>query len=361
MFIYIFNVFLPFGIYVFLKMVIHNRCLLEKVFLNCILFYLIFFLSAFKYQTFTDISTYNRHYEFLATQSIGDFYDIYGYIMEIGYIFFNKILTYINGDPRTLYIARGIVFSLCIIYTIKKHSLNYFISIVFFFLCFGVNQSIFVVRQYLGVAIFLLSIQSVLNKQLCRYILIWLVAFSFHGSLIICLPLYWFYNYWKINKNTILFTSILFMFIAFVIKYLFTVVSQSFGVYEDYLINSDELGTSSGMLVRTLLIFIPFLLFCHRYIVRDGYGKLYFWLVLLNVVMSISLIGIPSGSRLYTNYNAFSILIIPYIYSCLSIRNTRYIYISLSFVIFSFLYFLRLSEYNYYFFWQDCNEYYIPD
>ena len=357
---YIANVLFPIALYLIIFVCVKSRKLGWDVYFFVLFIYLVVFLSCFNYQTFPDVRTYNRHYEFLVQNSISVFYYYHGYVLEIGYVAFNKLLTFLSSDPRVIYIARGFIFSICILYVIRKHSTNYLLSFLIFFLCFGVNQSVFVVRQYLALAIFLLSINSILHKQLIKFIVIWAIAFSIHGSLIICLPLYWIYNYLNINKSSMFFWVFIAILGACLAHFLFDFVAEKLGIYEAYLLFNDEEGTSAGMLMRTLVILIPLLLFCSSKIRLEAYGKLYFFTGLLNTCFGIAVIGIPSGSRLVTNYNAFAILIIPYVFSSLKVKNTRYIYFCSILLIFYILYFLRLSDYGYYFIWQECREY-LPD
>ena len=356
--IYIFNVCYPFIIFVIGTLLGLRNRKLSSFLLLCVAIYLFVFLALFNYQTFPDIDTYNEYYSFLSQNTIEDLYYYKGTLMEYGYLLFNKILTFINSDPRTLYITRGIIFSICITTVIKKHSYNHFITVVFFFLIFGLNQSIFVVRQYLAIAIYLLSISYILNKNIKRYLIIWLIAFSIHKSLIVCLPLYWLYHNFKLKKDNVLLVSIIFILGSFLLKSIVLIAAERFGIYGDYLLNMGDDGNSVGLLLRALCIFVPFILFGGGNFDKDNYYKLFYWTSLLNVVMSIVLVGVPSGSRLYPCYNSFSMLVIPYIASCINSKRIRISLIVCLVLIFLYLYFLRISNYNYYFMWQECNEYY---
>ena len=356
---YIFNICFPFIIYVIGTFLGLKKKKLVRFLLSCVAVYIFFFLAFFNYQTFPDIDTYNEYYSFLSHNSIDDLYYSKGTLMEFGYLLFNKVLTFISSDPRTLYIARSIIFSICITTVIKKHSCNHFVTIVFFFLLFGLNQSIFVVRQYLAIAIYLLSISSILDQNIRKYLFIWFLAFSIHKSLIVCLPLYWLYNYFKLKKDNFLLVSCIFILGSFFLKSLALFVAKRFGVYGDYLLNIGNDGNSTGLLIRALCIYLPYILFCSRNFLKDNYSKLFFWTSLLNVVMSIILIGVPAGSRLYPCYNSFSMLVIPYITSSINSKQLRITLMVFLFLVFSYLYFLRISNYNYYFMWQDCNEYYM--
>ena len=185
------------------------------------------------------------------------------------------------------------------------------------------------------------------------------MAFSIHKSLIVCLPLYWLYNYFKLKKDNFLLVSCIFILGSFFLKSLALFVAKRFGVYGDYLLNIGNDGNSTGLLIRALCIYLPYILFCSRNFLKDNYSKLFFWTSLLNVVMSIILIGVPAGSRLYPCYNSFSMLVIPYITSSINSKQLRITLMVFLFLVFSYLYFLRISNYNYYFMWQDCNEYYM--
>lgn len=320
---------------------------------------MVVFLGFFRYQTFPDVNYYSAYYDFLSTQSIVRFYEYWGTTTEPGYVLFNKLLTYISSDSRFLYIVRGVLFSYCIVYVIGKYSTNYFLSIVLFFLCFGVNQSIYVVRQYLALSIFLLSINSIKNGKLLKYLFVWAVAFSIHSSMIIFLPLYFIFNYIFISKIGIKKIVLIGFLIALGLKSLFFWVASELGFYDAYLLSDTEEGVATiGMAIRSLVLYIPFLIYCSKYVFSDGYARLFFWVGLLNVIVAISIVGIPSGSRLFTNYNAFCILMFPYIMNCIKIRGNKNFYIISIILIYMLLYFIKLPVYNYYFIWQDCNEYY---
>lgn len=357
--IYILNVFFPFIIYIVGAILGLKKKKLDRFLFSSVWLYIFFILALFNYQTFPDIETYNEYYSYLSKNSIVDLYYSYGTLMEYGYLLFNKLLTIINSDPRTLYIVRSIIFASGIIAFIRRHSCDYFISLVFFFLLFGLNQSIFVVRQYLALSIYLLSISSILDKNVKKYVFIWFLSFSIHKSMIICLPLYWLYHYYKIRNNNIIITSIIFILSSFLIQQISIVLAKHIGIYSSYLLNIGEDGNSAGLFLRAIVVFVPFLVFCKRKIVNDKNAKLLFWTSLMNVVMSIVLIGVPSGSRLYTNYNAFSMLTIAYVANGQASKQSKYMYLAIVFLIFVFLYFIRMSDYNYYFMWQDCNEYYL--
>ena len=357
--IYILNVIFPFIILVVGSLLGLRKKKLFSFLLSSVSIYIFVFLAFFNYQTFPDIDTYNEYYTYLSQNSIGDLYYSKGTLMEFGYLLFNKVLTFISPDPRTLYIARSIIVSVCITTVIRKHSCNYFVSVIFFFLLFGLNQSIFVVRQYLAIAIYLLSISYILDKNLRRYLFIWFIAFSIHKSLIVCLPLYWLYNYFKLKKENVVLVSCIFILGSYFIKSFVLIIAERFGIYGDYLLNIGDDGNSTGLLIRSLCIFLPYIIFCSSNYSKDSYSSLFFWTSLLNVVMSIVLIGVPAGSRLYPCYNCFSMLVIPYIASCIHLKGQRNALMALLFVIFTYLYFLRISDYNYFFMWQECNEYYI--
>ena len=357
--IYVLNIFVPFLIFLIGNCLGLRKIEIKKFVLSSVAIYLFVFLSFFNYQTFPDIDTYNAYYSFLTENSIGELYYSSGTLMEYGYLLFNKILTFVSPNPRFLYIVRSFIFSYCIICVVKKHSCSYLVSLIFFFLLFGLNQSIFVVRQYLAISIFLLSIASILDNKVKIYFLFWLLSFSFHKSMIICLPLYWLYHYSLIKKNNVVIISCIFIIMSFFLKTAFIIVSERWGIYGDYLLNMGDNGNSAGLLIRALVIFIPFILFCRKKIYIDKYATLFFWTSLLNVVMSIVLIGVPAGSRLYSCYNSFSMLAIPYTANSIISRKLKEFYFLILLLFFSFFYFLRMSDYSYYFMWQDCNEFYV--
>lgn len=121
--------------------------------------------------------------------SYADAYILSLYPKEIGYIYYNIILSYITAN-RYIFILL-VTFTIYILYyfSIKSYCVNYpfavmlFLGLMFFF-------TFTYLRQMLGVGIGWLSLQYIYKRKLYKFLGCVLVAASFHNSAIVLLPLY---------------------------------------------------------------------------------------------------------------------------------------------------------------------------
>ena len=111
------------------------------------------------------------------------------YPKEIGYIYYNIILSYLTAN-RYIFILL-VTFTIYILYyfSIKSYCVNYpfatmlFMGLIFFF-------TFTYLRQMLGVGIGWLALQYIYKRKPYRFLACVLLAASFHNSAIVLLPLY---------------------------------------------------------------------------------------------------------------------------------------------------------------------------
>lgn len=113
--------------------------------------------------------------------------------MEKGYLWYNEFLSFFSHNPQTVLIANACVITGAILVFIRKYSPNILLSLLLFtVLQFGDTMNI--MRQYLAVAIVLLSIPFVIKRQFVLFLLCCLVASLFHTSALLAIGLYFLYN-----------------------------------------------------------------------------------------------------------------------------------------------------------------------
>lgn len=327
--IYSVYIILPFIYYwVFVGMCVPEY-LKKKLFLITFFFQVFIYLAFFEYGRLPDVPFYNRWYKFMCNHSLFDFYSFYHSVhVEYGYSVLVKFLTFFSDNPRLLYIVRSAIFTTCVTYVIFKHSSNYFITVMLFFLTFGLGQSVFVVRQYLALSIYLLSIDSILNKNLRSYLIISFLSLSLHNSIICLIPLYFIYHNIPIERWGI-YRIMTFAGLAILCAHsIIRIVSANTGLYDDYLLSESIKGLGSiGLVIRSLVLFVPFYVLCRNDIYTDIYARIYFYICILNILFAFIGFGIPAGSRVFTNYNSFSILIFPYMAYKIKDKNLRFFFL----------------------------------
>lgn len=129
------------------------------------------------------------------------------YTKEYGYQIYNVLIGTIT-DNRYIFIF----ITTCIIYvllykSIKDYCINYpfavilFLGLWFFF-------SFTYLRQVMGATIAWLSVRYIIKRDLKRFLLVWFIAWSFHNSALVLLPMY-FLPVRKFDRQKVIIVMIL--------------------------------------------------------------------------------------------------------------------------------------------------------
>ena len=109
---------------------------------------------------------------------------------EFGYGTFCALLTYITGNRYIFIFIATIVIYVLLIRSLKQYVDNAPFAVVMFMgLWFFFTFTY--LRQVIGCTIVWLSIKYIIERDWKRFLLIWFIAFSFHNSAIIFLPMYY--------------------------------------------------------------------------------------------------------------------------------------------------------------------------
>lgn len=185
-----------------------------------------FLLVAFRSSSVgSDTIAYNKMYTSMSWGQFGleSSYDR----LEIGYKILLFIFTKISSNPQFQYICLAIFFEIAFTSFLSKNAENPAHFIVLFG---GLNLFSFYitgVRQSIAITICLLSYEKVKKKQFIRFLIIVLIAFSFHKSAIFFLLTYFFANR-KLQRNHIPLYLAGFTLIAFFNEWLFSIGGEVF-------------------------------------------------------------------------------------------------------------------------------------
>lgn len=248
--------------------------------------------------------------------SDSDVADMYNH--EYGYQIFDMLLALITENRYTYIFITTIIIYILLYKSIKKYCDNYPIAIMlflglWFFFTFTYH------RQVLGATIAWLAIQYVVERDLKKFLLVTLIAVSFHNSAIIFLPLYWI-PIRKFSKKSIL----AIMAIALVIgaSGASSILFNAYGEVDES--RATRANDESGFRVAYLIEALVFI-----YILFKNYDKIPkkpLNIVLLNMALifcTILLFFIRNGNggRLSWYYMIGVISTITYI--CSNIKNRR--------------------------------------
>ena len=114
---------------------------------------------------------------------------IMGYQSEIGYVYFNVFLSYITANRYIFIFTYTIIIYVLLLLAIKKYVDNYpfalllFLGLWFFF-------TFTYLRQVMAVCVVWFGYRYIYERKLLKYLAIIVLAYSFHNSAIIFVPLY---------------------------------------------------------------------------------------------------------------------------------------------------------------------------
>ncbi len=226
--------------------------------------------------------------------------------LNLEYLFatLNKVVAYLGFDYPFFFFIVSFIHIKCLYTFLLEHRKILFFGILLFFLGGPFITSLNIIRQVTSFFIFLLSIKYIIRHDWKRYLLLTLIAYGFHSSSIILLPLYFVnrININLINRSFIL--SSLFLMSLLIGKYLLTsfvdiffanITSMQYMRYESSFLENNltyGFGFLSIKVIDFLLIFLaPQLLKNNS---KEGFHEIwwiyYIGVLIFNIGMSNELI-----------------------------------------------------------------------
>lgn len=284
---------------------------IKKEFFCVISFISLWYLhSMVEYSSVPDLTGYADRFTDIARLSIKQLFS--GYLegnIEPGYLLCNKIVSLFGGSFRTYLMLYSFVL-LLLYYKIFAEYSPYFIVSVLFFLINGYNQSIFVVRQHMAIALFIASFPLIIERRFLPFLIMTVLMFSFHRTALICLPIYFIYPLSK--KKLLLWIPILSVVLYIAFGMLLYRFSQYFWGYEGYLYGDREGANSTGIIIMAILL-IMYIITLKKAIFEEGINKLVFLLLTLSVIINIVGMGFTPTGRLCLYFEAVAMFALPII------------------------------------------------
>lgn len=258
---------------------------------------------------------------------------------EPGYV----LLNYIIGKAGGSYYLMQILISAFLYYVIGKFIYEYSENIAFSVFILLANNYVFgmmnVVRMWIVVAILLYTIKPLQERKLFKFIVVVLIAATFHYTALLFLIMY------PLTKVKIAPEKIGMLFgmavaISIAAIPVFRVITNWIGIYQNYL-TSDRFDTSDNLAVKISLV-VTLCFFCLSTITRiwqddnneelmskpsftPSIGCLSYWSMIVSVCISI--IGLSNNimGRIIHYFSIFMLLVIPMSIQKMKIRNNKLI------------------------------------
>lgn len=285
-----------------------------------IIFAIVFFATFKAVGVGYDTANYYNYYEELRTgQSVLFEYDSKGF--EVGFVFLNSILAFFNLGFVFLQFAIALITAVCFSFFIRSLSEDKGMS-YFLFIALGTYaQSYSAYRQIISMSLIAVAIVMLFKNKYLWFILLTLLAFSFHSSAIMCLILILF-KFIKMDWKSVLLFTALTVVCYFGFREIMYMLDMLFGVdyYQRYFVSNQILMSETSGLdimytIALVLIFIGFYIFKNKLKLNDEQRKKYdYFLLMFLMVPLIRIVGMSLNYQALVNrltmYFFFSLLIL---------------------------------------------------
>ena len=198
------------------------------------------FVAAFR-EGFQDTGVYKNLYKSIGTDFQNAFNEDFA-IQDPGFNLFMVLLNRVNTDPQTLMIVSAVVITGSYVKIITKYSGDLPFSL-FLMLCVVFISTMNGLRQVLAGVILVMGWPLIRERKPLLFVLVALLASTFHASAIIVIPLYFIISGRRYNPGIWLF--LLFIVLCFAspsaaYRIMGDVLEDS--LYKDYLENESKMG-----------------------------------------------------------------------------------------------------------------------
>jgi len=263
--------------------------------------------------------------------------------MEIGYIYYMRIIALLGFG----YLGFQIITSAILLFSISRFIYKYSTNIAFSFFIFMTTRMFFgimnISRQYLAIAVLLFSIECIRNKKLFKFSLFVLIATSIHFTAIFFFTAYFIANS-KLNEKRSILLIMTGIFCGLLFDRIVLIFVSVTGRYSGYLEGryfnfEGNIAIYINLLIN--LIFFSIAFFSKYWIPRERtkprdqistsnkaniilpYETLWYTFCLLTLIISIIGLNATILSRIETYFSVFFIVFIPSVIRLIKRKEIR--------------------------------------
>lgn len=325
---------------------------------NALLFFFVVYtlLIALRHERIgTDTSDYMKYFEQYARM---DWNKIRNIPYEQGFVYFNKLVSFMSGEPQFYLTVVAVVTSVMIYPTYRRLHKDTSLTIVLFCVISTFVMSFSGIRQMIAIAMGVVAYEFTRKKQLLPFILMVLLAISFHSSAFILAFMYPLYHA-RITKKWLI-VVIPIMAVAFALNEpIFSVLSLVLERYTRFESEISNTGAYTMLILFSMFAVIAFLFPDERKLSKEVIGLRNFLLLSVLIQMFAPLHTLAMRMNYY--FIIFIPLLMPQI---IQASSERWRQVALTarhvMVVFFLLYFFwsaskggNLDVFPYHFFWEN--------
>lgn len=291
----------------------------NKIWLCFIAFIQLSLLSMFRINIGIDYKSYKNIFNEI---SILPFNQINEHEIEIGYGLLNKIVSIYTDNFGVLIAICSIITVGIMIFVIYKNSTSYALSIYLYVALSFYYMAYNLTRQGIAISITIVGIKYIKEKKLIKYLLVILLASTFHYSALIMIPIYFISRIKLTNIKVVIFSIITFILHTFLYD-IINIGVKIFPQYSPYVGSEFFKGVSINSIVLPFIIFIVLYLFKRFLISENKTNQIYINMSFYSLLLSILQTKVGILDRLPYYFNIFSILSLPILINCFKTKSQR--------------------------------------
>lgn len=255
-----------------------------------------------------DLIRYIPRYSWLGSTDWDNLFSLsHSFSFEYGFAVFCKVLYLINPDPAFFLIITSLIIAIGFYNLSRLSKMPIFTFFILF--SFGIyGSSMNIVRQFLAFTILTFSIKYIFDRKLWKFIVIVLIATSFHTMAILFLPLYALYTI-KFSRNSLIVLIAASLFAAIFGGSIISAVigRTSFGWY------LSGMGTGSGESTLLFLISILLVVYIYRNKIMDidQQDNLCIWGLSIAIICNSIALNLGIFARVMVFFTPFIAVLIP--------------------------------------------------
>ena len=303
----------------------------NKVFLF-LTFMLLFVIAAFRsYTVGNDTPEYYRVFKLISsTNSIQNALTVSRY--DVGYIVLNYIVSHLHGDFTMLLCIITGFYLISVLRVLNKYSSNIRIAVLAFFAFSAFYDIMNVLRQSIAIAIFLFSLDFLIERKPLKYFAIVICATFFHSTSIILLLVY-FVPRANFSKLKDVFKWVAIGGIGIIgLNYMIAIFTSFFPYYAHYFnsiysVGGVRIASIGFLLVRLSIVVLLFMtggihLFAK---IADTKSNVLLQLMMIDVLCSLASIGFNLFDRIEGFFTLGFILLMTNACETMTITNNKII------------------------------------
>ena len=258
------------------------------------------------------------------------------YYDESGFFFLAVLVKTFTSSPRVYLIVVALITMLIMCVNDKKYSMYPFVGLCVYVARFYMGRDFIQIRASISYAILIWAIQYIYEKKMALYFLWVFIAYQFHHSAVVAIPLYFLCNWIEFKKWHIvvglIFAFIIGGFYSDVVRMYVEDNASDLNISSDYTTGGTQAYVEGKGLLNPLIYFQSVILLLYTYyeeilapqnkyyyVLRTGY----FYSTLILIVFSTY--AVLSG-RTATVFATLEMAIIPSLLSIVNRQDRSYVY-----------------------------------